>query len=106
MTMLEFTDIDLVIEDLETRAKDLDEMEASDVLGGRGYRLRRSRGRSRRRRYLARRSRRSSKDKRGRPRGRSSRSSPRRRRTRASLASRAKFHDRKAAGYRAQMARM
>ncbi len=51
MSLLEFTDIDLVIEDLEARARGLDEVETGDVLGGsrRGRRIARRRSQQRRR---------------------------------------------------------
>ena len=49
MTILEFTDIELEIEDLEARAKGLDEDEGADVLGGYN-RAAMARGRANRRR--------------------------------------------------------
>ena len=61
MTSFTFTDIDLEIEDLEARARGLDEFETADVLGGLGRRdrrLARYRHRQRTRRSAAIRSRR------------------------------------------------
>ena len=97
MSLLEFTDIELEIEDLEARAKGLDEDEGADVLGGynraamaRGRANRRRKRRASARQASRRRSRRKRKPSRGR---RGGAAAARRKR---SFGRKARFHERKA----------
>ena len=104
MTILEFTDIELEIEDLEARAKGLDEDEGADVLGGynraamaRGRANRRRKRRASARQASRRRSRRRRRPRRGRRRGAVAA------RRRSNFGRKARFHERKARYYRSKM---
>ena len=110
MSSLEFTDITLEINDLEPRARGLDEEEGSDILGGWG-RLRRMRRRASRmgRRMRSRASamrRRAGRTARRASKWRNRTNFPGRRRMKQGLMMKAKFHERKAAFFRGAAARI
>ena len=104
MAILEFTDIELEIEDLEARAKGLDEDEGADVLGGynRAAMARGRANRRRKRRAAARQSARRRSRQRRRPRRSKSRRTAAARRRRE-FGRKARFHERKARYYRSRM---